>query len=114
MAVSAPRREQLLQMTLCLFIGLFLLKELLLRCYLDALDYRIATITTLHRAINNKFNEAGIEIAFTRCDLHLARPGPWTSGSRARRESGRRHLCDPAGFRRPPSRIFSPRRYRVF
>jgi potassium efflux system protein len=44
---------------------------LLLRCYLDTLDYRLATITAMHRALNRKFNEAGIAIAFPQRDLHL-------------------------------------------
>lgn len=44
---------------------------LILRCYLDSLDYRIATISELHSAINRKYAEAGISIAFPQRDLHL-------------------------------------------
>ncbi len=44
---------------------------LLLRSYLDSMDYRLDTITTLHQAINDKFNAAGISIAFPQRDLHL-------------------------------------------
>jgi len=42
-----------------------------LRCYLGSLEYRIETTTALHRAINNRFNEAGIVIAFPQRDIHL-------------------------------------------
>ena len=44
---------------------------LLLRAYIDDLDLRVPTITALHKAINQKFNEAGIVIAFPQRDLHL-------------------------------------------
>jgi potassium efflux system protein len=44
---------------------------LLLRCYLDSLEFRLATISELHQAINGKFNQAGIVIAFPQRDLHL-------------------------------------------
>jgi potassium efflux system protein len=49
---------------------------LLLRAYIDDLDLRIPTITALHKAINQKFNEAGIVIAFPQRDLHLDTNGP--------------------------------------
>lgn len=42
-----------------------------LRSYLNNMENRLATITDLHRAINNKFNAAGICIAFPQRDLHL-------------------------------------------
>ena len=42
-----------------------------LRCYLASLDYRLATITELHAAINQKFNDAGLVIAFPQRDVHL-------------------------------------------
>ncbi len=44
---------------------------LILRAFIDDLDYRIATITDLHKAINRKFERAGISIAFPQRDLHL-------------------------------------------
>lgn len=44
---------------------------LLLRAYIENLDYRLETITGLHRSINHKFKEAGISIAFPQRDLHL-------------------------------------------
>lgn len=49
---------------------------LLLRAYLDDMDARLATITELHQAINDKFNAAGIVIAFPQRDVHIdtARP----------------------------------------
>jgi potassium efflux system protein len=44
---------------------------LILRAYLSSLDYRIPTITALHKAINRKFAQAGIVIAFPQRDLHM-------------------------------------------
>jgi potassium efflux system protein len=49
---------------------------LILRAYLGSIDYRIATITDLHKAINRKFADAGIVIAFPQRDLHLDTNGP--------------------------------------
>ena len=49
---------------------------LILRAYLGSIDYRIPTITDLHTAINRKFDEAGIAIAFPQRDLHLDTKGP--------------------------------------
>jgi potassium efflux system protein len=49
---------------------------LILRAYLSSIDYRIATITELHKAINRKFAEAGIVIAFPQRDLHLDTSSP--------------------------------------
>jgi potassium efflux system protein len=44
---------------------------LVLRAFIDDLDYRTATITDLHKAIYAKFQQAGIGIAFPQRDLHL-------------------------------------------
>jgi potassium efflux system protein len=44
---------------------------LVLRCYLESLDFRLATISELHEAINDKFNAAGIVISFPQRDVHL-------------------------------------------
>ena len=44
---------------------------LILRAYIDDLDYRLATITDLHKAIYAKFQQAGISIAFPQRDIHL-------------------------------------------
>jgi len=44
---------------------------LLMRCYLDSLEFRLATISELHEAINQKFNQAGLVIAFPQRDVHL-------------------------------------------
>ncbi len=41
------------------------------RAYLPSIDYRITTISGLHKAINQKFNEAGISIAFPQMDVHF-------------------------------------------
>jgi potassium efflux system protein len=49
---------------------------LLLRAFIDDLDYRVPTITALHKSINRKFEAAGITIAFPQRDLHLDTNGP--------------------------------------
>jgi len=45
---------------------------LLLRCFVGSIDLRVSTISALNEAINDKFNAAGISIAFPQRDLHLA------------------------------------------
>ena len=45
--------------------------SLFLRAFLPSLENRVSTITDLHKAINHKFNEAGIVIAFPQRDIHL-------------------------------------------
>ena len=45
--------------------------HLVLRCYLDSLNFRLMTISELNEAINRKFREAGIVIAFPQRDVHL-------------------------------------------
>lgn len=42
-----------------------------LACFVDSVDLRLATVSALNRAINDKFNAAGIVIAFPQRDLHL-------------------------------------------
>ena len=44
---------------------------MLLRCFVDSADLRFPTISALNEAINDKFNAAGIVIAFPQRDLHL-------------------------------------------
>ena len=44
---------------------------LLLRCFVASADLRYPTISALNEAINDKFNAAGIVIAFPQRDLHL-------------------------------------------
>ena len=44
---------------------------LILRAFIDDLDYRLATITDLHKAIYRKFQQEGICVAFQQRDLHL-------------------------------------------
>ncbi|NKN33936.1 mechanosensitive ion channel [Marichromatium bheemlicum] len=65
---------------------------LVMRCYLDSLDGRIAIITELHQAIYDRFNEAGIEIAFPQRDVHLSAHTPLDvrlhRAVRAARDSG--------------------------
>ena len=41
------------------------------RVYIDNLDHRVTAISELHSAINEKFNKAGIVIAFPQRDVHL-------------------------------------------
>jgi potassium efflux system protein len=45
--------------------------NLVLRCYMNTLDNRLETISTLHQAVNEKFENAGISISFPQRDLHL-------------------------------------------
>jgi len=45
--------------------------SLKLRCFVPETAYRIPTITALHKAINRKFNDAGLVIAFPQRDVHL-------------------------------------------
>ncbi|MCK5477369.1 MAG: mechanosensitive ion channel, partial [Methylococcales bacterium] len=45
--------------------------SLKLRCFIADTFYRLAIITALHKAINQKFNEAGLVIAFPQRDVHL-------------------------------------------
>ena len=45
--------------------------NLVLRCYVPDLDYRLRTISELHTEINRRFAEAGIEIAFPQQDIHI-------------------------------------------
>ncbi|WP_296898650.1 mechanosensitive ion channel domain-containing protein [Thiohalocapsa sp.] len=49
---------------------------LIARCYLGSMDYRITVITALHHAINDKFRDHGISIAFPQRDVHLTTPKP--------------------------------------
>jgi potassium efflux system protein len=50
--------------------------NLFLRCYLETLEFRLAVITELHQAINDKFRAAGIGIAFPQRDIHLRSSEP--------------------------------------
>ncbi len=45
--------------------------SLILRAYLSSLEHRLGTISALHEAINRKFNDAGIVIAFPQRDVHI-------------------------------------------
>ena len=56
-----------------------------MRAYLDDLDKRFATIADLHKAINRKFEQAGISIAYPQRDLRLDNLIPVPPGRRARR-----------------------------
>ena len=43
----------------------------MLRCFVDTAELRYPTISALNEAINEKFNAAGISMAFPQRDLHL-------------------------------------------
>ena len=43
----------------------------ILRCFLESVDYRLVTTSQLHEAINEKLIAANIEIAFPQQDVHL-------------------------------------------
>ena len=45
--------------------------NLVLRCFVGTQDIRMTALTQLHEAINRKFNDAGICIAFPQRDVHL-------------------------------------------
>ena len=45
--------------------------DLQLRCFIGNVDYRRAVTSEINEAINNKFIEAGISIAFPQRDVHL-------------------------------------------
>jgi potassium efflux system protein len=47
-----------------------------LRCYVPSVNERLETTTALHIAINRKFAEAGIVIAFPQRDVHLDTSSP--------------------------------------
>jgi potassium efflux system protein len=70
---------------------------LILRAYIDDLDYRLATITDLHKAIYAKFLQAGISIAFPQRDLHLDTRDPLRISIEAARESGYGNRPEGAG-----------------
>ena len=50
--------------------------SLKLRCFIPDTSYRLAIVTGLHTAINQKFNEAGLVIAFPQRDVHLNTNSP--------------------------------------
>jgi potassium efflux system protein len=45
--------------------------NLVVRCFLKTLDVRVRTVHELHTLINERFSEAGLEIAFPQRDLHI-------------------------------------------
>ena len=49
---------------------------LVLRCYLEALEYRIGVTTELNQAIAKTFAEHGIGIAFPQRDIHVSAKAP--------------------------------------
>ena len=49
---------------------------LVLRCYLETLEFRLTVMTELHQAIDDQFRAAGIGIAFPQRDIHLRSAEP--------------------------------------
>ena len=49
---------------------------IVLRCFIGSMDYWRLTISELHQAINNKFKDAGMVIAFPQRDIHLDTSNP--------------------------------------
>ena len=45
--------------------------KLVLRYFIDNIDYRLLSIGDLHEAINEKFNSAGISVSFPQRDVHI-------------------------------------------
>ena len=45
--------------------------NLVLRCYIASMDYRLQTMSELNEIINREFEAAGIVIAFPQRDIHL-------------------------------------------
>ena len=60
--------------------------NLVLRCFVGTQEIRMTTLTQLHEAINSKFNDAGICIAFPQRDVHLDASAPLEV--RIRRDEG--------------------------
>jgi len=42
-----------------------------LRCFIGSMDYRLPAQSDLHKAIDQKFREAGLSMAFPQRDVHL-------------------------------------------
>jgi potassium efflux system protein len=49
---------------------------IVLRCFIGSMDYWRQTISELHQAINKKFKDAGMVIAFPQRDIHLDTSNP--------------------------------------
>lgn len=62
--------------------------NLSLRCYLPNMENRRKTVTELHEAIDRRFKEAGIEIAFPQRDLHVRTVPDELIHTRSAREEG--------------------------
>jgi potassium efflux system protein len=50
--------------------------KLVLRCYLAGVDRRLTISSELRCALNERFNEAGIVVAFPQRDVHLDTSAP--------------------------------------
>ncbi len=56
--------------------------NIVVRCFLSRLDLRLPTTHELHTTINERFKQAGIEIAFPQRDLHIRSvPPEWKTGN---------------------------------
>jgi potassium efflux system protein len=56
--------------------------NLVLRCYLDSLDFRLPVISELHQAIDARFRAAGIRIALPQRQVQLSAEAPIPLGMR--------------------------------
>jgi potassium efflux system protein len=45
--------------------------NIVLRCYIGSIDYRLQTLSEINEAINRDLTAAGIVIAFPQRDIHL-------------------------------------------
>jgi len=67
--------------------------QIILRCFVCEIDKRVRTISALNQAVNKKFNESGIVIAFPQRDLHIDSTKPLSvkveSASQEQTESGK-------------------------
>jgi potassium efflux system protein len=68
--------------------------NILLRCFVDSVDLRYPTISALNDAINDKYNAAGIVIAFPQRDLHLDTTRPLQVELRRGKEAPRQVFVD--------------------
>ena len=68
---------------------------IILRCFVSSVEYRERTISELNRAVNKKFNEAGIVIAFPQRDLHIDATEPLSVRIEAARQDQTREDKTP-------------------
>ena len=50
--------------------------KIIMRAYVGSFDDRLGALSSIYQAIDSKFKQAGITIAFERRDLHFATDAP--------------------------------------